>query len=131
VFLDTSVIVYYLSGDEMVRSVVDRADQLLTSSICVAETLAGMADSDLDDVRNNRMEFSGVRSIDFSEGLALKAADLHRRLESIGDPLNYRDLYIATTAISTGDEFVVADSDFQKPPIEDEVTVTNVLDDSP
>jgi predicted nucleic acid-binding protein len=88
-----------------------------------------MADSDIEDVRSNRMEFSGVRSIDFSEGLALQATDLHRRLEAIGDPLNYRDLYIVTTAISMGDEFVVADGDFQTPPIEDEVTVTNVLDD--
>jgi predicted nucleic acid-binding protein len=87
-----------------------------------------MADSGLDDVRENRVEFSGVRSIDFSEGLALEAADLHRRLETIGQPMNYRDLYIATTAISTDDEFVVADSDFQTPPIEREVTVTNVLD---
>ena len=40
--------------------------------------------------------------------------------------LSHRDAMIAATARSTGDEYVVADSDFETTPLEDVMTVTNL-----
>jgi predicted nucleic acid-binding protein len=111
------------------RETVDQADQLLTSTICVTEVLAGRVHGSNDDVVAEREEFGGVRALDFNESLALQAARLHTDLLANGESMSMRDLMIATTARSTGDELVVADTDFQKEALEEHMDVRNLLDE--
>jgi predicted nucleic acid-binding protein len=126
-FLDSSVIVDYLDDVAPVVQYVDKQPHLLTSSICVYEVLQGEVMSrGPSDVIGARQKFRRVESIDFNETIAIEAARLQGKLAASGETVPARDLMIAASARSTGDELVVADSDFQNSVLEDHMTVTNL-----
>jgi tRNA(fMet)-specific endonuclease VapC len=129
-FLDTSVIIDLLDPSvDGVEETVERYGQpFLTSSICVFEVLNGTVGSGSTDVLAERNRFSGVRTIEFNNQLALEAARLQDELTSAGDRLAARDVMIAATARSTGDHLLVADSDFQTDVLESRMDVTNLAD---
>lgn len=112
-FLDSSVIVDYLDGDDDVVDFVDDQTVLLTSSVCVYEVLAGEVFSTGDaNLEGAREAFGRVSALGFSEDLAFEAARMQNRLLESGSPMSPRDLFIAATARSTGNELVVSDADF-------------------
>ena len=78
------------------------------------------------DPREEHQRFSGVQALGFNEQLALEAARLQDASIKDGTKLSHRDVMIAATARSTGDEYVVADSDFQTEPLQDVMEVTNL-----
>ena len=126
-FLDSSVIVDYLDDVASVVQYVDEQPHLLTSSICVYEVLQGEVMSrGPSDVIGARQKFGRVESIDFNETIAIEAARLQGKLAASGETVPARDLMIAASARSTGDELVVTDSDFQTSVLEDHLTVTNL-----
>ncbi|ELY88167.1 PilT protein domain-containing protein [Natrialba hulunbeirensis JCM 10989] len=126
-FLDSSVIIDMLEGvDDTVAYVESQNTPYLTSSICVYEVLAGTLGRGETDVREERQRFGGVRALEFNEQIALEAARLQDELLADGERLAVRDLMIAATARSTGDQLVVADSDFQTVALEDKMEVTNL-----
>lgn len=129
-FLDSSVIIDMLEGvDETVTYVESRGTPYLTSSICVYEVLDGTLGRGATDVRTERQRFGGVRALEFNEQIALEAARLQDELLVDGERMAARDLMIAATARTTGDQLVVADSDFQTGVLEDTMQVTNLRDD--
>jgi predicted nucleic acid-binding protein len=77
-----------------------------------------------------RQKFGGVRALEFNEQLALEAARLQDAAIKDGSELSHRDAMIAATARSTGDEYVVADSDFETEALEDVMKITNLRDNS-
>lgn len=126
-FLDTSVIIDYLEGIEPVVAFVDEQETLLTSSICVYEVLAGeVFQPGGTNIHQRRQDFGRVEALDFNERTAIEAARLQMDLLDDGESLAPRDMMIAATARSTGDQFVVADSDFQTDVLADVMTVTNL-----
>ena len=126
-FLDTSVIIDYLAGVESVVSFVDRQETLLTSSICVYEVLEGEIFGPGDtDVFACRHSFGRVQALDFNERIALEAGRLQADLHEEGGPLAPRDMMIAATARTTGDELVVADDDFQTGVLQNVMDVRNL-----
>lgn len=126
-FLDSSVIIDLLEGiDDTVAYVESQDTPYLTSAICVYEVLAGTLGHGGTDVRDERQRFGGVRALAFNEQMALEAAQLQDELLANGTRMAVRDLMIAATARSTGDHFVVADSDFQTDVLEDKMQVTNL-----
>lgn len=126
-FLDTSVIVDYLEGVDPVVAFVDDQETLLTSSLCVYEVLAGEVFSrGGTDIYERRTDFGRLRALDFTETVAIEAARLQAELLGAGEPLSPRDVMIAATARSTGDEFVVADADFDTERLADVMSVTNL-----
>ncbi|WP_136716265.1 PIN domain-containing protein [Halorientalis salina] len=128
-FLDSSVIIDYLDNVEHVVEFVDDQPTLLTSSICVYEVLIGeVFSSGSTDINGTREDFGRVASLEFNESIALEAVQLQQELQRSGDTMPARDLFVAATARSTGDELVVADADFQTMPLEDLMTVTNLWD---
>lgn len=70
--------------------------------------------------------FGGVRSLELTEELAREAARLQNALLDDGARMPTRDVMIAATARSTGDELVVTDADFETEALEAHVTVTNL-----
>lgn len=113
-FLDTSVIIDMVGGvPEVVEYVRDQGEPYLTSSMCVFEVVEGKLGAGDTDVFAVRQEFSGVRAIDFDEQIALEAGRIQDRLLDDGTRLAPRDLIVAATARSTGDELVVTDDDFE------------------
>jgi predicted nucleic acid-binding protein len=78
------------------------------------------------DVEAVRQDFDGVHSLALTEDISLEAARLQDELLDDGKRMATRDLLIAATAKSTGDELVVADSDFQTDVLESSLTVKNV-----
>lgn len=129
-FLDSSVIVDMLEGvPDVVEYVEDRGQPFLTSSICVFEVIDGEVGSGKTDVVDVRQEFGGVRSLDLNEHIALEAGRMQDELMDDGERMAARDLLIAATARSTGDELIVADRDFETQLLTDLMDVTNLRED--
>lgn len=125
-FLDGSTIIEYLRDNQTVIDYLDTREPWWTSTICVFEVLNGPAGLPDFDPIEERQQFSGVRALEFDEQLALEAARLQDASITDGSELSHRDAMIAATARSTGDEYVVADSDFETGPLEDVMEVTNL-----
>jgi predicted nucleic acid-binding protein len=125
-FLDSSAIIEYLRENQTVIEYLDTQNPWWTSTICVFEVLNGRVGTGTVDVMAERQRFGGVQSLAFNEQLALEAARLQDNASSDGNELSPRDAMIAATARSTGDEFVVADADFETETLEDHMTVTNL-----
>jgi predicted nucleic acid-binding protein len=102
-FLDSSAIIDLLHGVDAVTEYVDTTGPLLTSTVCVVEVLDGKL---------------GAGSTDVVARLQDDPVDDGNRLAG-------RDLMVAATARSTGDEFVVTDDDFQTDVLEGYLAVTN------
>lgn len=64
--------------------------------------------------------------MELNETIAIEAARLQDDLVDGGNRLSTVDVLIAATARSTGDELVVADSDFETGELADVMTVTNL-----
>jgi tRNA(fMet)-specific endonuclease VapC len=126
-FLDSSAIIDMLQGvEETVDYVEARGEPYLTSSLCVYEVIEGRLGAGSTDVEAVRQDFDGVHSLALTEDISLEAARLQDELLDDGKRMATRDLLIAATAKSTGDELVVADSDFQTDVLESSLTVKNV-----
>lgn len=129
-FLDSSVIIDMLEGvPDVVEYVEDRGQPYLTSSVCVFEVIDGEVGSGSTDVVAVRQEFGGVRALDLNTQIALEAGRMQDQLMGDGERMAARDLLIAATARSTGDELIVADGDFETQPLTDLMDVTNLRDD--
>lgn len=128
-FLDSSTIIEYLCDNQTVIEYLDKRQPWWTSTICVFEVLNGPAGSPDFDPIEERQKFSGVQALEFNEQLALEASRLQDASIKDGSELSHRDAMIAATARSTGDEYVVADSDFETEPLEDMMEVTNLHSD--
>ena len=129
-FIDSSVIIDMLTGvNDVVEAVEARGQPYLTSAICVFEVLDGAVSGDQTDVVAVRDHFGGVRALDLNERIAIEAARMQGRLMADGDRMPARDLLIAATARSTGDELVVADADFETGLLSETMDVTNLRRD--
>lgn len=129
-FLDSSTIIEYLRGNDDVIEYLDERRPWWTSTICVFEVLNGPAGTPDFDPVEQRQRFGGVDAIEFNEQLALEATRLQDAAIKDGSELSHRDAMIAATARSTGDEYVVADSDFETAPLESVMDVTNIHTES-
>lgn len=126
-FLDSSVIIDMLEGvPDTVEAVEERGQPYLTSSLCVFEVVNGALGSGETDVVGVRQQFGGVRALDLNEQIALEAARMQDRLMDDGERMPVRDLLVAATARSAGDELVVADSDFETRLLTETMDVTNL-----
>jgi predicted nucleic acid-binding protein len=129
-FLDSSVIIDMLEGvPDVVDYVEDRGQPYLTSSVCVFEVIDGEVGSGTTDVVKVRQEFGGVRALDLNEQIALEAGRMQDQLMDDGERMAARDLLIAATARSTGDELIVADGDFETQLLTELMDVTNLRED--
>ena len=129
-FLDSSVIIDMLEGiPDVVEYVEDRGQPYLTSSVCVFEVIDGEVGSESTDIVAARQEFGGVRALDLNEQIALEAGRMQDQLMDDGERMAARDLLIAATARSTGDELIVADGDFETQLLTDLMDITNLRGD--
>ena len=87
--------------------------------------LNGPAGAEGFDPIEERQRFGGVRALEFNEQTALEASRLQHQFIREGAELSHRDAVIAATARSTGDEYVVADSDFETASLENVMDITN------
>jgi len=125
-FLDTSAIIAYQQGDEHVVEYLDAGRPWYTSTICAFEYINGRLGSGETDVLAVRQEFSDIQTLDLNEPIAVEAARLQDELLASGERLTTADMLIAATARSTGDELVVADSDFETDILQTVMEVTNL-----
>ncbi len=110
----------------VVEAVEERGQPYLTSSLCVFEVVNGTVGSGETDVVEVRQQFGGVRALDLDEQIALEAARMQDTLMDDGDRMAVRDLLIAATARSTGDELIVTDRDFETSLLTEMMDVTNL-----
>ena len=98
----------------------------LTSAICVFEVLDGAVGGGEIDAVAVREQCGGVRALDLNEHIAIEAAQMQDRLMDDDERMPARDLLIAATARSTGDELVVADNDSETDLLTEMIDVTNL-----
>ena len=67
-----------------------------------------------------------MQTLNLNEPIAVEAARLQDEIMTDGDRLATADMLIAATARSTGDELVVADSDFETGVLQNVMQVTNL-----
>lgn len=127
-FLDTSAIIEYQAGEDDVVEYLDQGKPWHTSTICVYEYSNGRLGTGSTDVFLVREEIGDVQAHPPTEPIALEAARLQDEILDEGNRLATTDMLIAATARSTGDELVVADSDFQTGPLDGHLDVTNLRD---
>jgi hypothetical protein len=125
-FLDSSTVIEYLRNDATVTAYLDECDPWWTSTICVFEVSNGPASDPEFDPVEERRTFGGVRVLEFDERLAVEASRLQHAAIEDGTELSPRDAMIAAAARSTGEEYVVADCDFEIRPLEGRIDVTNL-----
>jgi predicted nucleic acid-binding protein len=125
-FLDTSAIIAYQRGDERAVEYLEGGRPWYTSTICAFEYINGRLGTGETDVLAVRQEIADVQTLDLNEPIAVEAARLQDALLENGDRLATTDMLIAATARSTGDELVVADTDFQTEVLQDVMDVTNL-----
>ena len=125
-FLDSSAIIEYLRDDRRVVEYLDDRRPWWTSTICVFEVCNGPAGTPGFDPVSVRQQFAGVEALGFNERLALEAGRLQHEAIEAGRELSPRDAMIAATARSTGDEYVVADGDFDVEPLRSHMQVKNL-----
>lgn len=126
-FLDTSTIIDYLAEVEPVVEFVNDQETLLTSTICVYEVLVGEVFGPGEaNLHQRRQDFGRVEAFDFNEVIAIEAARLQGELLNIGEPLAPRDMMVAASARSTGNELVVSDADFETDVLAAYMTITNL-----
>jgi len=126
-FLDTSVIIDYLVDVEPVVAFVNDQETLLTSTICVYEVLVGEVFGPGEtNLHQRRQDFGRVEALEFNEVIAIEAVRLQGELLEIGEPLAPRDMMVAASARSTGDELVVSDADFETDALAEYVSITNL-----
>ena len=129
-FLDSSVIIDMLAGvNDVVEAVEARGQPYLTSAICVFEVLDGVVGGGETDVVAVREQFGGVHALELNEHISIEAARMQDQLMDDGERMAARDLLIAATARSTGDELVVADGDFDTGSLSEMMDVTNLRRD--
>lgn len=127
-FLDSSTIIQYLNGNQTVQNYLDESNPWWTSTLCVFEVVNGPAGTPGFDPIDVRQQFAGVEALEFNEQLAMEAGRLQDSAVKDGSELSARDAMIAATARSTGDEYVVADGDFDISPLTEHMPVTNLAD---
>jgi len=125
-FLDTSAIIAYQRGDESAVEYLDGGRPWYTSTICAFEYINGRLGTGETDVLAVRREIADVQTLELNDPIAVEAARLQDEILADGDRLATTDMLIAATARSTGDELVVADSDFQTDVLQDVMQVTNL-----
>lgn len=90
------------------------------------EVVDGRVGSGETDVVGVRPQFGGVRALDLGQRIALEANRIEDRSMDDGERKAARDLLIAATARSTGDELVVCECDFETVHLSGMMDVTNI-----
>ena len=112
-FLDTSVIIDFLTGDEkivcLVREISKRED-IKTTTITEYELLRHKAK-----IRKQAAEkfLSGVTVCSFDRASARKAASLYEKLRETGKMINENDLLIAGISLANDEVLLTRDQKFR------------------
>ena len=106
-------------GDPDKRALINTADELYTSAICVAEILEGIKGSDREESRRKNLNkfLRGARVLSFDEVKAEPCAEIRNKLRSQGNCPNDIDLFIGATAREQGLKILTNNkSDFERMP---------------
>jgi predicted nucleic acid-binding protein len=108
-FLDTSVIIDFLSGDEKIAALMKgliAKEQIKTTTITEYELLKHKSK-----IRRHAAEIflSGVTVCSFDRNSAKKAAELYEKLESTGKMINESDLLIAGISLANDEVLLTRD----------------------
>ena len=111
-FLDTSVIIDFLSGDEKIASLMKEPitkEQIKTTTITEYELLKHKSQ-----IRRNAAEIflSGATVCPFDRNSAKIAASLYKKLESTGKMINENDLLIAGISLANNEILLTRDKKF-------------------
>ena len=111
-FLDSSVIIDFLSGDEKIVSLMKdlvAKEQIKTTTITEYELLKHKSE-----IRRHAAEIflSGVTVCPFDRNSAKRAASLYEKLESTGKMINENDLLIAGISLANNEILLTRDKKF-------------------
>lgn len=116
ILLDSSAIISYLKGNDELRNIIESADEVLTSSLCAYEVLAG---ENYSRIKKNRtgnevatfLEDTTIVPLDQKD--AEIAAEAQARLMVKGLEQNAIDVLIGASAARNELEIITKDSDYE------------------
>ncbi len=111
-FLDTSVIIDFLSGDEKIVSLIKdliAKEQIKTTTITEYELLKHKSE-----IRRHAAEtfLSGVTVYPFDSASAKKAASIYEKLSETGKMINENDLFIVGISLANDELLLTRDKKF-------------------
>ncbi len=116
ILLDSSAIIGFLRGRDNVKSEVDAADEVYTSSLCVFEVLLGDAYSRLKGLnpKSHALSFfEGTAVVPFNMDDAKRASEMQALLVSKGKRINGLDVLIAASAVRVDSVIITYDQDYK------------------
>ena len=116
-FLDSSAIIDFFSGDTLIRNRIHAADKICTSVVCAYEVLIGERYNELKGLKSSydRVSrfFDEIETLPFSYLNSIKASELSAKLILKGKKVNGLDVMIAAQAIAENACLLTKDSDFK------------------
>ena len=115
-FIDTSMLAEYLSGDQRVKDKIEEAEVVRASSITFFELFRGALRSDHSehDVEVVDKKLDWIEKEGFQGEAVKEMAEIEKNLEDEGEKINLVDILIAAAARTQNSKLLTADNDFQK-----------------
>jgi len=120
IILDTNAYSALVSGDQKVLEVVERANQVMMSPICIGELLAGFVKGSKESTNRSLLsdflKKPTVQITSISGETAEWYANIYSDLKKNGTPIPINDVWIAAQAMETGTMLITYDHHFQLVP---------------
>ena len=105
-FLDSSIIIEFLKGNEKVKAIMAEAEAMYTDTLCAYEVLTGEKYNELKGLKSSYIHaslfFAHIETMPMNYSDAMKSADVAAKLIIKGKKVDDVDIIIAIHALEKG-----------------------------
>ena len=121
IVLDTSAYSEYLKGNEAVKSIIQKADEISVTPVILGELISGFVKGRYEkknrDILNEFLTSPRVSIIDVDEETSERYAIIINYLREQGTPIPTNDIWIAASAMQYGLKILTTDKHYLKVPL--------------
>ena len=121
IVLDTSAYSEYLKGNEAVKSIIQKADEISVTPVILGELISGFVKGRYEkknrDILNEFLTSPRVSIIDVDEETSERYAIIIKYLREQGTPIPTNDIWIAASAMQYGLKILTTDKHYLKVPL--------------
>ena len=121
IVLDTSAYSEYLKGNEAVKNIIQKADEISVTPVILGELISGFVKGRYEkknrDILNEFLTSPRVSIIDVDEETSERYAIIINYLREQGTPIPTNDIWIAASAMQYGLKILTTDKHYLKVPL--------------
>ncbi len=121
IVLDTSAYSEYLKGNEAVKSIIQKADEISVTPVILGELISGFVKGRYEkknrDILNEFLTSPRVSVIEIDEETSERYAIIINYLREQGTPIPTNDIWIAASAMQYGLKILTTDKHYLKVPL--------------